>query len=294
MKPGAEKERFVIMEPEEPYNGMLKDTSIEPTEVGGTWYPRLFRPGDEEKTVILHFHGGSFLWGTGRDAEFKPGASAILKHVPGMAHFVQYRLAHDSAGAFPAALQDAVTAYRYLPNLGVSSSNIILSGDSAGTNIALAFLRYIASPGGKDLPSPAAALLWSPSLDLAAHYDPKTVDQHRNSGTDYITGFTLVWGIDSYVPKDMTVEGPYFPPLRHPFQTETPIWIMVGGNEVLYHSCVELTDKMQGVPGNRVGLYEVPHAPHDIFFVGHILGWYKELDVAAREAAKFLAEKATV
>ena len=41
---------------------MLRNSEIEPATIGGTWYPKLFRPGGET-TVILHFHGGSFLWG---------------------------------------------------------------------------------------------------------------------------------------------------------------------------------------------------------------------------------------
>ena len=62
MKPGAEKERFISMSPQKGiYNGILHDPSVPPATVGGTWYPKLFQPGDEQNTAILHFHGGSFL-----------------------------------------------------------------------------------------------------------------------------------------------------------------------------------------------------------------------------------------
>ena len=40
--------------------------------------------------------------------------------------------------------------------------------------------------------------------------------------------------------------------------------------------------------GNRVTLYEAPNAPHDIFLLGHVLGWSKEADDGAQAAAHFL------
>lgn len=293
LKPGAEKDRFITIEPEgDVYNGILRSTSIQPAIIGATWYPRLFQPDDERKTVILHFHGGSFLWGTGRISEFDAGASALLKHVPGTALFVQYRLSSDPSVTFPAAVQDAVTAYQFLLKRGVPASNIVVSGDSAGANVLLAFLRYIASPDGNMLPVPSAALFWSPSVDLATQHDPKNVDLHDKNKTDYITGFTLVWGINSYIPKGMKPTDPWFSPLRHPFATKVPLWVMVGEVEVLYDSTIEFANQMRSIDGNRVDLYEVPKAPHDIFFVGHVLGWSKELDTAAQSAAEFLHPEA--
>lgn len=70
---------------------------MQPAAVGGTWYPKLFQPGDEQRTVILHFHGGSFLWGTGRESDCGVPASTILKRIPATALFVQYRLVSDPA-----------------------------------------------------------------------------------------------------------------------------------------------------------------------------------------------------
>lgn len=104
MKPDAEKERIIAVTPQDDiYKGVLRNPAIQPAIVGGTWYPKLFQPGDEQKTFILHFHGGSFLWGTGRQSDCG---------VPATALFVQYRFASDPSCTFPAAVQDAVTAYK--------------------------------------------------------------------------------------------------------------------------------------------------------------------------------------
>lgn len=289
MKPGAEKECFVSMSPKNGiYNGVLHDPTVHPATVGGTWYPKLFQPGDEQNTVILHFHGGSFLWGTGRRSDCEIPALTILKRISATALFVQYRLASDPACTFPAAVQDAVTAYKHLLDMNIPASNIVISGDSAGGNIVIALLRYVSSANGNSLPSPSAALLWSPSVDLATQCDPRSVDLHKKNKSDYITGFTLVWGNNAYIPKSMKPTDPYFSPLQHPFSTPTPLWIMVGGAEVLYDTIVGFADQMGSMEGNKVTLYEAPNAPHDILFIGHMLGWAKETDGGVQAAADFL------
>ena len=67
---------------------------------------------------------------------------------------------------------------------------------------------------------------------------------------------------------------------------------MVGGAEVLYDNTVRFGDKMRRIKGNRVELHEVPNAPHDILFMGHLLGWTKQADAAAEAAADFLKREA--
>lgn len=300
LNPGAEKERFVLMKPlkeDGVYTGDLSPvvSGVEQGVVGGTWYLKGFGAGDEKKSVVLHFHGGSFIFGSGRQAECAAPAALLTNHVADSALFVQYRLAGEPGCSFPAAIQDVVTAYQYLINeRGIPASKITISGDSAGGSIAVALLRYLESrkqvKGGKVLPLPAGCALWSPSIDLAT----QTVDDinnHRNYNTDYLAGFTLVWGIELYIPKTMDITGPWFSPLRHPFATTVPIWVMAGGAEVLVDSIVGFAARMREVEGTRVGLYEIPNAPHDVFIVGHVLGWSKEAGDAARAAGEFFKEQ---
>ena len=154
----------------------------------------------------------------------------------------------------------------------IPASNIVISGDSAGGNVTIALLRYISSREGNSLPSPLAALLWSPSVYHATQRNPDSIDLHRNNRSDYITGFTLVWSINAYVLKFMDPSEPWFSPLQHPCSTQVPLWIMVGGAGFLYDTIVGFAGRMRGVKGNKITVYEVPSAPHDIIFVGHILG----------------------
>lgn len=114
------------------------------------------------------------------------------------------------------------------------------------------------------------------------------VESHRNFKTDYLSGLLLEWGIGLYVPEGADFSGPWFSPLRHTFATQVPIWMMAGQAEVLTDSIVHFANRMRMVKGNNVRLCEVPNAPHDILMGGHAMGWKKEADGAAKDAAEFL------
>lgn len=178
LQPGAEKERFVLMKPEDDvYHGVLKITEqVKPAIVGGIWYPKLFEAGDEQKEVLLHFHGGAFVMGTGR-VDSKGAANILTQNIAPYALFVQYRLSGEPSCCFPAAVQDAVTAYTYLLRQGIPASKIIISGDSAGGNIVVALLRYIAVLKYPIvLPNPKGCLLWSPLCVYIPYFCPSLFD----------------------------------------------------------------------------------------------------------------------
>ena len=131
-------------------------------------------------------------------------AKKLLKHTPATHVFCpQYRLStlpvSKTSNPFPAALQDSLTSYLYLLNdLKISPKNIILSGDSAGGNLAIALLRYITDYGSElGLPAPSSALLWSPwtnPADTSGSY----VHDNRNYATDYISPPFTAWGTSAY------------------------------------------------------------------------------------------------
>ncbi|KAI9848575.1 MAG: hypothetical protein M1837_007244 [Sclerophora amabilis] len=169
LNPGAEKERFTTISPAKDslYRGVTQDSEVRPAVIGGTWFPSPYRSEDEqEKKVVLHFHGGAYVMGDGRQRESGYGAGLLIKHMCATVFSVQYRLSSDQKCPFPAALQDA---YRYLLDQGISPLSIVLSGDSSGGNLVIALLRYLSDNKGL-LPNPSAALLWSPSVDLAAAF----------------------------------------------------------------------------------------------------------------------------
>lgn len=117
-------------------------------------------PHDELKRgVILYLHGGGYTCG---DLEYAKGFGSVLASECGIRVLcLAYRLAPENP--FPAALDDAVEAYRYLLSLGYLSSQIVLAGESAGGGLCFSLclkLRQL------DLPLPCSIIAISPWTDL--------------------------------------------------------------------------------------------------------------------------------
>ena len=282
-----EKDGFIKISPSPNhiYHGLLADLEVRPTVTGGTWYPSPYKKGDEQ-IVILHFHGGAYVTSEGRSSDIDFEAKTLVGNLNVKALFPSYRLASNKSSHFPAALQDAVTAYQYLLDLGIPANRIVVSGDSAGAGLAASLLRYISSSEGRLL-DPSAALLFSPWLDLKSARNPATAERNRNSKTDYLPGNFLAWGAGTYIPAQMDVNDPYFSPLDHVFLTTTPLWIQVGGLEILYDEGIKFGEVMKK-KGNRVQVYVEPLANHDILYVGHLTGFAAEAQRAVKLAGEFL------
>lgn len=115
--------------------------------------PARVRPG----TTVLYLHGGAYV--IGGPASHAKLAAQIAHAAQAPAWFVDYRLAPEHP--FPAALDDAMAAYRAL--LAQNPGRITLAGDSAGGGLALALAMSIRDAG---LPAPDALVLLSPWADL--------------------------------------------------------------------------------------------------------------------------------
>ena len=292
LDPGNERERFVVIKPAKDslYRGILRETNIQPSVIGGAWYPRV--PDKTSRVrredVILHFHGGAYVIGNCRTRDCGFGAEALSKGTSRLVLCPQYRLSSASRNAFPAALQDAVTAFQFLLDEGFPASNIVISGDSAGANLAVALLRYIADTDGI-LPNPSAALLWSPWVNLSG--DLTLYDRHRYASVDYLPLAFLEWGVRCLVAPSMDPSHPYVSPMLHPFATKTPLWIQVGAEEILTDDGELFAHQMERVQGNKVALCVTAHVPHDILLLGRILGFEGETHEAVRQAQRFIVQQ---
>ncbi|OKL58736.1 hypothetical protein UA08_06317 [Talaromyces atroroseus] len=304
LEPGDLGDRWVAIDPApagECYGDFTSDT-IKPEKIGGTWYPKLPSKQwllEEQNLVVLSFHSGSLLWLSGRPEDSGPTAELLNNKLGSNTHslWLQYRLAGgNNPTPYPGAMQDAVTAYVYLiEEMGVSPSRIVLAGDSTGSTIAMALLRYLVSikeiPGHKlaKFPPPKACLLFSPSVEYSFEGDPEAVSANRNIKTDYVESRMMAWGARALAPpKTVRLDSPYISPALHPFATPVPIFVQVGGAEVLCDSVRGFANVMSAVPGNRVEYFEVPGVPHDVYVVGSLLGWSKEQEEIHEAAARFV------
>lgn len=286
---GSLGERFIGIDkgPDRIYTGPLSDPRILPSATGGIWFPRA-PEHTADGPVILHFHPGGYVMGDVRSTcDF---AASLLHDKMGCPSFWSlYRLASNDGGRFPAALQDAVTAYHHLShNLGIPTSRIILSGDSAGGHMVICLLRYIADHGEAiGLAPPKAALIWSAAINFAATVDPKTVRENKNYPHDYMDPDFVVWGATKFF-SDGPLAAPYMNPVTEPFPSPCPVWAFVGGNEIFYDENRDFVDSMNAMAGNAVSLRIERLANHDIFFAGNLTGWKKEAEDAANEARKWI------
>lgn len=282
------KGRFVTIEPSQNvYRGVLEDSAIRPSVTGGLWYPNPYQKDDEERFALLHFHGGSFVIGEGREGDGGYAGRLLSERLGAKALFLSYRLASNEGGRFPAALQDAVTGYQYLLDQGIPPGRIVLSGDSAGGNLAIALLRYIVE-NPDILPEPYAVLLWSPATNIAAARDPAHTDTNRHSTTDYLCGNQIAWGAKAYTAGPVDPGNPYISPLDSPFHCKTPIWCHSGGLEILHDECMAFVRNMKSIPGNSIQVHTEPYANHDIVYVGNLTGFAAEAEKAVDLAKEFL------
>jgi salicylate hydroxylase len=138
------------------------DLSVENAELGGVEALRVRAAGAtaaDHRTTVLHFHGGGYMLGSAKGSvEY---AGRLAKAVGGDCVTVDYRLAPEHP--YPAALDDAVDAYRGLVNSGVDPSRILLSGESSGAGLALALALTLKLAGD---PQPAGVIAICPFADL--------------------------------------------------------------------------------------------------------------------------------
>ncbi|OQE37945.1 hypothetical protein PENCOP_c009G05378 [Penicillium coprophilum] len=304
LEPEKLGDRWVTIDPAPAaaYSGDFSSEIIKPETVGGTWYPELPSKQsllEEQGLVVLSFHSGSLLWLTGRPEDSEPTATLLNNSMGKNARsfWLQYRLAGgNNPTPYPGAMQDAVTAYIYLTKeMGISPSRIVLAGDSTGSTIAVALLRYLVSTEKLQdhelahLPPPKACLLFSPSVEYCFEGDTKAISANRNIKTDYVEARMMAWGARAIAPPEtVRLDDPYISPALHPFATPVPIFVQAGGAEVLCDSVRGFSNVMSAIPGNRVEYLEIPDVPHDIYVAGTILGWPKEQEEIHEAAARFV------
>jgi len=134
--------------------------AVEPLTLGGLGCEFLRPEGALAGRLVIYVHGGGWLFGSPRSHR---AIASNLARASGCAVLsVHYRLAPENPA--PAAHDDVFAAYEWALGQGYSGASLVLVGDSAGGNMALATAVRARDAG---LPLPAALVLMSPALDLA-------------------------------------------------------------------------------------------------------------------------------
>jgi len=234
--------------------GLVPDPPIHTRTVaidaGGVRADMIDAPDSEPDRHVLFLHGGAFIIGSPKLYRHLTWRLASAANARLLA--VDYRLAPEHP--FPAALEDAFTAYNWLLTRGADPCRIAVVGDSAGGGLVFSLLLRLRDEG---YPLPAAAAALSPWTDLAltgaslrlnATCDPMLgADDPPLFVSDYLAGAD---------PR-----APYVSPLYGDPAGLPPTIIQVGSDEVLRDDAVRMADRMRAA-GCHVELEIWPRMPH--------------------------------
>lgn len=182
-----------------------------------------------QERVLFYIHGGAFVARTPElhAAMVFPWCETLRSR----ALMVDYRLAPEHR--YPSALNDCSQAYRWLLRQGVQASNIVIAGDSAGGNLALATLQRLKVEG---LPQPACAVLLSPFVDFTLSGNSALSNARR----DPIFTPAFAIGIRSFYADPLDYSDPEVSPLFGQFEGLPPTLIQVGSGEMLLDDAVRV------------------------------------------------------
>jgi monoterpene epsilon-lactone hydrolase len=227
------------------------DVSFETVELDGVTGEFSLVPGSDRSCVLLFFHGGGYCSGSivsHRRMVTEAGRAAGVRTLA-----VGFRLAPEHP--FPAAYDDAFTAWRWLRKQGVAARQIAVGGDSAGGGLTLALAMRLRD-AGEELPG----CLWlvSPWTDLtmsgASLTTKDAVDPLIHKG--YLEELA-----SAYVPAGMARNDPRISPLFADLHGLSPTLIQVGSAETLLDDSVRFAGAA-GAAGVAVTLEIWPDMIH--------------------------------
>ncbi len=210
----------------------MKGVRYEPVFAGGVRAAWLIPQGAREDRVMLYFHGGGYVIGS--IASHREQASFLAAAAGCAALIIDYRLAPEHP--FPAALQDARAAYRWLLNNRCDPERIVLAGDSAGGGLAVALLADIRD---REEPLPAGAVLLSPWTDLAM--TGETIRTRARQDPMLHASQLARWA--TWYRGSAAADDPEVSPLYADLAGLPPIYIQVGTDEMLLDDARRLAER---------------------------------------------------
>ena len=179
--------------------------------------------GSDSSRVLLFFHGGGYCSGSilsHRRMVSEAGRAASVRTLA-----IDYRLAPEHP--YPAALEDAASAWRFLRRTGFAASHIAVGGDSAGAGLTTALIQRLRAVREE---LPGCAWLVSPWTDLTMSGSTLTT----KDDIDPLIHQTYLEELASaYVPEDMDRKDPHTSPLYADLREFPPMLIQVGSSETL-------------------------------------------------------------
>ena len=224
--------------------------TVTPQTINGILCEWVTLADTDQNKVLLYLHGGGYVFGSPeshRDLAWRLAETSGMRVL-----MVDYRLAPENP--FPAAVDDALTCYRWLLDEGFEASRIAIGGDSAGGGLAAATLVNLKNFG---LPQPSCAILLSPWVDLTTSGD--SIESNAQADA-MLTPKSLDKMAQLYV-AGRDLEAPLASPIFADLSGLAPMLIHVGSTEILLSDSERLTDRVNAA-GGSAELEVWPRMPH--------------------------------
>jgi monoterpene epsilon-lactone hydrolase len=199
------------------------DVTLETVDCDGVPGEWSLAPGSDPSRILLFFHGGGYCSGSilsHRRLVTEAGRAARVRTLA-----IGYRLAPEHP--YPAAHEDAMTAWRFLRRQGISADRVAVGGDSAGGNLTVTLIDRLRAAGEA---LPACAWLISPWTDLTM--SGATLDT-KDAVDPIIHKAYLAELADAYVPTSVNRKDPLISPLFADLRGLPPTLIQIGSAETL-------------------------------------------------------------
>jgi acetyl esterase/lipase len=241
--------------------------------LNGEWIEPTAADHPARQRCILYFHGGAYIAMSART--HRAVTSRLAAWSDARLFALNYRLAPEHP--FPAALDDALAAYRALIVAGLSPSRIVVAGDSAGGGLALALLLALRDAAET---LPAAAVLFSPWTDLAVTGNSIV----SNNAADALFFGSWVGAAARHYLADTPATHPLVSPVYADLAGLPPLLIQVSDSEVLLDDSRRVIENATRA-GVAATLQIWPGLPHGWQIFAPIL---PEARAALRDAGAFI------
>lgn len=225
-------------------------TAVTSVEAGGVPAEWVVAPEADDDRVVLYLHGGGYSLGS-LDSHRLLVAN-ISRAAKARVLSVDYRLAPEHP--YPAAVDDAVAAYRWLLGQGVNADRIVISGDSAGGGLTLATLLALRDAGD---PLPAAAVPLSPWADLEGTGE----SMRTRAAVDLMIQPDRLKETADLYANGADLRHPQLSPVHGDYAGLPPLLIQVGDAEVLLDDATRVASiaKAAGVDVTLEVWDDMPH-----------------------------------
>lgn len=224
-----------------------------PVDAGGVSAEWSVAAGVDEAKVVLYVHGGGYVMGSA--GSHRDVTGRLSKAAGARVLSLNYRLAPEHP--FPAPVDDAVAAYRWLLAQGISPGNIAVAGDSAGGGLAIATLLALRDAGE---PLPAAGIGISPWVDMEGTGESMTT----RAAVDPVVQKEGLLGMAKLYLGAADPKNPLAAPLHADLAGLPPLLLQVGDAETLLDDSTRLAEKARaaGVDVTLKVWDEMPHVWH--------------------------------